>query len=97
MELAGIRNDSESQKGGLKLSVIIRVYPRRISCKVRFGWQPKPTGRRRVLPGTERKSEFLLTKTQSELFSLFCDKRTSRMHGWCSSRLRVEPIFGQIY
>ena len=48
-------------------------------------------------PRNGKKFGFLLTRTQSELFCSSCDKRTSRMHGWCSSRLRVEPIFGQIY
>jgi hypothetical protein len=97
MELAGIRNDSESQKGGFETigdnprisAANILQSPFRLAAE---------TNRPAVYaPGTERKFEFLLTKIQSELFSLFCDKRTSLMRGWCSSRLRVEPIFGQIY
>ncbi len=60
-------------------------------------WLAAETNRRAAhAPQNEEKFGFLLTKTQSELFWWFCDKRTSRMHGWCSSRLRVEPIFGQI-
>ncbi len=96
MELDRIRNDSESRIV-FELVMIKPVYVvARIVQKSLFplaaetiGWQ--------LFRGTERNFGFLLTGTQSELLCSSCDKRTSRKHGWCSSRLRVEPIFGQTY
>ena len=96
MDLHIITNDSESRIV-FELVMIKPVYVvARIAQKSLFQLAAETTGWQ-LLPGTERNFGFLLTRTQSELFCSFCDKRTGRMHGWCSSRLMVEPIFGQIY
>jgi hypothetical protein len=96
MELDRIRNDSESQI----VFELVMIKPMYVAARIvqksllplaaeTIGWQ--------LFRGMQRNFGFLLTGTQSELLWSSCDKRTSRKHGWCSSRLRVEPIFGQTY
>jgi hypothetical protein len=90
MELDRIRNDSESR-------IVFKLVIRAKTLQSPFRLAAETNRLAACAPRNERKFGFLLTGTQSELFCSFCDKRTSHMHDWCSSRLRVEPIFGQIY
>ena len=93
MELDRTRNDSENRivfstiddSPCITVANILPKSPFRLAAETN-----RPVA---CAPRNGKKFGFLLTRTQSELFCSSCDKRTSRMHGWCSSRLRVEPIF----